>query len=121
MQWFLKALKQYATFSGRAQRSEYWFFGLFYLIAFIVLAIIDSITGTLSPEMGMGLLSGLFALGLLLPSLAVTVRRLHDTSRSGWWLLIAFVPLIGGIVLIVFMAMDSTPGENAYGPNPKGE
>lgn len=119
MNWFLMVLKKYAVFSGRAQRAEYWYYFLFYLLIYIGLVMADGITGTFSAETGMGLLSGIFALGMLIPSLSVGVRRLHDTDRSGWWLLIALIPLIGGIVLIVFMVQDSTPGENKYGPNPK--
>ena len=120
MNWFLAALKKYATFSGRAQRAEYWYFILFYLLFFIGLAIIDGVTGNFSAEAGIGLLSGLYSLGILIPSLAVGARRLHDTGRSGWWLLIGIVPLIGAIVLIIFFVQDSAPGENSYGPNPKG-
>ncbi|MDF1484370.1 DUF805 domain-containing protein [Ramlibacter sp. H39-3-26] len=120
MNWFLVALKKYATFSGRAQRAEYWYFVLFYLIIFVVLSIIDGLTGSFSADAGLGLLGGLLTLALFIPSLAVTVRRLHDTGRSGWWLLIAFVPLVGAIVLLVFTVQDSAAGDNAYGPNPKG-
>jgi uncharacterized membrane protein YhaH (DUF805 family) len=119
MDWFLKALKNYTAFSGRAQRSEYWYFALFYLLIFIGLAIVDAITGTFSESAGVGLLTGLFALAMLIPSLSVTIRRLHDTDRSGWWLLIGIVPLVGGIVLIVFCAQDGTPAENRFGANPK--
>jgi uncharacterized membrane protein YhaH (DUF805 family) len=68
----------------------------------------------------MGLLSGLYSLAILIPSLAVTVRRLHDTDRTGWWLLIGMIPLIGAIVLLVFMLLDSQPGDNQYGAHPKG-
>lgn len=119
MNWFLTALKKYATFSGRAQRAEYWYFFLFYILIFIGLSIIDGITGSFSGETGMGFLGGLMSLALLVPSIAVGVRRLHDTGRSGWWLLIAFIPLIGAIVLVVFTVQDSEAGTNAYGPNPK--
>ncbi|MEX0734412.1 MAG: DUF805 domain-containing protein [Steroidobacteraceae bacterium] len=119
MNWFIVVLKKYATFSGRAQRAEYWFFVLFYILIFIGLTIIDSVTGTLNPLYGFGLLGGLFALSMLIPSIAVGVRRLHDTGRSGWWMLLALVPLIGGIILLVFFCLDSQPGDNAYGPNPK--
>jgi len=119
MNWFLRVFKKYATFSGRAQRAEYWYFILFYLLLSIGFAIIDSITGTLDPETGIGLLSGLFSLAAFIPSVAVGVRRLHDTGRSGWWWLIGFIPLIGTIVLIIFFVQDSVPHENAYGPNPK--
>lgn len=118
MNWYLDVLKQYAVFTGRARRKEYWMFFLFNLIAAVVLGIIDGVLG-LSLSQGMGLLGSLYALAVLLPSIGVTIRRLHDTNRSGWWCLIAFVPLIGGIVLLVFMLLDSTPGDNQYGPNPK--
>jgi uncharacterized membrane protein YhaH (DUF805 family) len=120
MNWYLQALKQYAVFKGRARRKEYWFFALFNLIVSAVLTVVDYMTGSLDMELGVGLLSGLYSLAILIPSLAVTVRRLHDTDRTGWWLLIAFIPLIGAIVLLVFMLLDSKPGDNQYGPNPKG-
>jgi len=119
MKWFLIVLKKYADFTGRAQRAEYWYFVLFYVLFFIALSIIDSAMGVLSYEFGVGLLGGLFALAILIPSIAVTVRRLHDTSRSGWWFFISFIPLVGGIILLVFTCLDSTPGANTYGPNPK--
>jgi uncharacterized membrane protein YhaH (DUF805 family) len=120
MNWYLDVLKQYAVFKGRARRKEYWFFILFNLIASVVLTVIDFMTGLLDAELGIGLLSGLYSLAVLIPSLAVTVRRLHDTDRSGWWLLIGLVPLLGAIMLLVFMLLDSTPGDNRYGANPKG-
>ncbi len=119
MNGFLTALKKYAVFSGRARRSEYWYFVLFYFLFAIGLALIDGITGTFNQASGMGLLSGLLTLGLLIPSIAVSIRRLHDTDRSGWWLLIAFIPLIGAIVLLVFCVQDSSPGDNRFGANPK--
>ena len=118
MNWYLECLRKYAVFSGRAQRMEYWMFVLFYVIFAIVLGIVESIIG-LGGEGG-GLLSGLFVLGMLIPSLAVTFRRLHDTDHSAWWLLIGLVPLIGSIILFIFMVQDSQEGENRYGPNPKG-
>ena len=121
MNWYLEALKKYATFEGRARRKEYWFFVLFNVLAIIVLEILDVVLGTFSKETGFGLLSGLYAIAVLLPSLAVTVRRLHDTDRSGWWILINFIPLIGAIVLLIFTLLDGTPGSNRFGPNPKGE
>jgi uncharacterized membrane protein YhaH (DUF805 family) len=119
MNCYLEVLKKYAVFSGRARRKEYWMFFLFNLIIYVVLALIDGLMGTFSPQAGLGVLSGLYSLAVLIPSIAVTVRRLHDTGRSGWWILIALVPFIGGIVLLVFMVLDSQPGENQYGPNPK--
>jgi uncharacterized membrane protein YhaH (DUF805 family) len=119
MNWFLLALKKYAVFTGRAQRKEYWFFVLFVVLVSIVLTFIDNMTGTYNRDVGLGLLSGVFSLAMLVPSLAVTVRRLHDTGRSGWWILLAFIPLVGEIVLLVFMVLDSQPGTNEYGPSPK--
>ncbi len=114
MNWFIDVVKKYAVFDGRARRKEYWMFALFYILIYLGLMLVESLVG--SP----GILVLIFSLGLLVPSVGVTIRRLHDTSRSGWWVLIAFVPLVGGIVLLVFMCLDSTPGSNAYGPNPKG-
>ena len=84
-----------------------------------MLAIVDGVTGTLVPGAGIGLLGGLYSLAVFIPGFAVTVRRLHDTGKSGWWLLIFLVPLVGVIVFLVFMVKDSQPGENQYGPNPK--
>ena len=119
MNWYLEVLKKYSVFSGRARRKEYWVFLLFNIVISVALAVIDGATGTFSEEMGLGLLGGVYALAVLIPSIAVSVRRLHDTDRSGWWLLLAVVPVLGAIVLLVFMALDSKPGENQYGPNPK--
>ena len=120
MDWYLGVLKQYAVFKGRARRKEYWFFILFNLIASLLLTLVDFMTGSLDAELGMGMLSGLYSLAILIPSLAVTVRRLHDTGRTGWWLLVGLIPLIGAIVLLVFMLLDSQPNDNEYGANPKG-
>ena len=120
MNWYLEVLKKYAVFSGRARRKEYWYFSLFNLLITIVLAVIDGMTGTLIAEANIGLLGGIYALAILIPFLAVSVRRLHDTDRSGWWLLIVLIPLIGAIVILVFMVQDSKPNENQYGSNPKG-
>lgn len=128
-------LAQYATFSGRARRSEYWWWSLAYSIVFAVLYVlaialvgVEAFTNPEAAAPGAGGIGGLlvfglifvFVLGTFLPSLAVTIRRLHDTGRSGWWYLISLVPF-GSIVILVFSVMDSTPGSNAYGPNPKGE
>ena len=109
-------LNKYVGFSGRARRSEYWWFVLFTVLVSIVASIIDAIIGTSSG--GTGLISGLASLALFLPSLAVAIRRLHDTSRSGWWVLIGLIPIIGWIVLIIFYVQDSHP-DNKYGPSPK--
>ena len=111
MEYFLGAYKKYADFTGRARRQEFWMFILFYFIVSIVLGIIDSI-------LGMQILGLLFSLGSLIPSLAIGARRLHDTGRSGWWQLLYIIPLIGLIIMIVFLVQDSQP-DNEYGPNPK--
>ncbi len=120
MSWYLEALKKYAVFSGRSRRMEYWFFVLFNLIVAIVLALIDMLIGTFSAVQNIGLLSGIYGLAVLIPSLAVTVRRLHDIDRTGWWILINLIPLIGSIVLLVFSLLPGTPGSNRFGPDPKG-
>ena len=113
MNWYLKVLKKYAVFSGRAQRKEYWMFFLFNFIIAFVLGFVEGLAG------GPGVLGSLYGLAVLIPGIAVSVRRLHDTNRSGWWLLISVVPFIGGIVLLIFMVGDSQPDDNRYGPNPK--
>lgn len=118
MSWYLEVLKKYAVFNGRAQRKEYWMFFLFNIIIAFVLAFVEAAAG-IAPDTQQSVLAGLYGLAVFLPGLAVTVRRLHDTGRSGWWVLIALVPIIGAIVLLVFMVLDGEPGENRYGPNPK--
>ena len=119
MNWYLHVLKNYATFSGRARRKEYWMFFLISALISIVLTLLDILLGTYSVEYEAGLFSGLYSLLILIPSIAVVVRRLHDTDRSGWWILISLIPLIGVIVLFVFMCLDSQPGTNRFGVNPK--
>jgi uncharacterized membrane protein YhaH (DUF805 family) len=128
--WYTKVLKQYVDFSGRARRTEYWMFALFNLIVLIVLMVVENVLGfgSFSGSSGgsgmafsasLGPLSGIYSLAVLLPGLAVAVRRLHDTNRSGWWLLIGLIPFIGGIVLLVFMVLEGTRGPNAHGADPK--
>jgi uncharacterized membrane protein YhaH (DUF805 family) len=119
MDWYLEALKKYAVFEGRSRRKEYWFFGLFNAIFSVVLVIADVLFGTSGGLSGPGFLSGLYTLGVFLPALAVLVRRLHDTNRSGWWVLISFLPLIGVLVLLFFSLQEGQPGENQYGFSPK--
>jgi len=109
----MKVLKQYAVFSGRARRTEYWMFVLFNVLAAIALAIVDGLVDA------KGALSAVYSLAVLIPSLAVTVRRLHDTDRGGLWILISLIPLIGGIILLVFMLQEGTRGDNQFGPDPK--
>ncbi|MGV8940724.1 MAG: DUF805 domain-containing protein [Lysobacter sp.] len=114
MDWYLKVLKNYVGFEGRARRKEYWMFTLFTVIATVLLTLIDNAIGS-------GLLATLYSLAVLLPSIAVSFRRLHDIDKSAWWLLIALVPLIGAIVLLVFACMEGTRGDNRFGPDPKAD
>lgn len=111
MEYFIGALKRYTDFTGRARRKEYWMFILFYLIFYLILSVIDAVIGT-------PVLTSLYSLALFIPNISIAARRLHDTSRSGWWQLIALIPIIGAIVLIVFLVQDSHE-DNEYGPNPK--
>ena len=105
--------------SEGAGRKEYWYFLLFNTLITIVLGIIDGVIGSFSLEAGIGLLGGLYGLAILIPCIAVFVRRLHDIGKSGWWWFIGLVPIVGAIVLLLFMVRDSQQGENQYGPNPK--
>jgi len=114
MNWYVTAFKKYVEFSGRATRSEYWFFMLFYFLWLIVAAFIDASTG----ENGYGTASLVIVLVHLLPAIAVSARRLHDIGKTGWWLLLNFIPLIGPVVLFIFAVLDSDD-DNIYGPNPK--
>jgi uncharacterized membrane protein YhaH (DUF805 family) len=114
MNWYIDALKNYANFQGRAQRKAYWMFVLFWFIAAGIAAILDNVLGT------NGAIFGLYALGTLVPFIALAVRRLHDIGKSGWWYLIQLVPVIGGIWFLVLTVTDSQTGSNQYGPNPKG-
>lgn len=119
MNWYLAVLKKYAVFSGRARRKEYWIFVLINILVVYILAMIDNLLGTLNTQAGVGVLSGIYSLAVFLPSLGVSVRRLHDTNRTGWWMLISVIPFIGFLVLLFFMLQNSTPGNNTYGANPK--
>ncbi len=113
MHYYTDVLKKYAVFSGRARRQEYWMFFLFNLAALIVVMVVDMSIGTYP------LLYAIYALATFVPNLAVSVRRLHDTGKSGWWVLISFVPLVGWIWAIVLLATEGHPQPNQYGPNPK--
>lgn len=104
---------KYATFSGRARRSEYWWAYLFVCVASIIIARIDTGVGA------GGILSWIFSVAIIIPSLAVGVRRLHDIGRSGWWLLLNLIPVVGTIILIIWFCKDSAPDGNQYGPSPK--
>jgi uncharacterized membrane protein YhaH (DUF805 family) len=120
MNWYLMVLKKYAQFDGRSRRKEYWMFALFNCIICLPLYIL----GLVFREDTIGLiflgLYFIYVLAILIPGLAVTVRRLHDTGKSGWMILLCLIPIVGGIIVFVFTVLDSDPGVNKYGPNPKG-
>ncbi|MCQ1057791.1 DUF805 domain-containing protein [Photobacterium sp. DNB23_23_1] len=119
MNWYIHVLKKYAVFKGRARRQEYWYFFLFNIIISIALSMIDSALGNPGAGEGAGIIGTIYSLAILIPSIAVGVRRLHDTGRTGWWMLIGLIPLIGVLVLLYFFVLDSQPAVNEYGPNPK--
>ena len=114
MNWYIGALKNYAGFSGRARRTEFWMFFLVNVIIGIVIGVIDAILKT-------SIIGYLYELAVLIPTLAVGARRLHDTGKSGWWQLIGIIPFVGLIVLIIFWAAPGNPAPNQYGANPKLE
>jgi uncharacterized membrane protein YhaH (DUF805 family) len=118
MHWYLGVLRKYAVFSGRARRKEYWMFVLFNVLIAFVLGLVEGMTG-IAPESEESVLVMLYFLAVLLPGLAVGVRRLHDTGRSGWNMLLFLIPIIGEFVLLAFMCADSERGTNRYGPSPK--
>lgn len=115
MHWYTDVIKKYAVFNGRAARPEFWWFALCNAIAF---AVIYLVVGIIAGRGTGQAVSDLYSLAVFLPSLGVIIRRLHDTNRTGWWYLLVFIPVIGWIVLIVFLATASDPGSNNYGPNP---
>ena len=117
---YLNAWRHYVDFTGRSRRREYWFFVLFNILISMALGAIDGMLGLGNAQIGTGLLSSLYGLAVLLPSLGYAARRLHDIGRSAWWLLLIFIPLLGPLVILVFTVLDSQPGDNAFGPNPKG-
>jgi uncharacterized membrane protein YhaH (DUF805 family) len=119
MKWYVMVLRKYAEFDGRARRMEYWMFSLFNFLFLMVALTLDNIVGSTIGNLFYGLFYLVYAFAVLLPGLAVMVRRLHDVGKSGWMFLVALIPLIGGIWLLVLLCTDSTPGENEYGPNPK--
>ena len=113
MEWYLKVVRDnYANFNGRASRQEYWMFYLFNMIFLGVILAIDTF-------LGIAFLSTIYTLALMIPGFAVGIRRLHDVGKSGWFLLISLIPLVGVIWLIVLLASKSNPGENQYGAEPK--
>lgn len=136
MEWMLLPLKRYAQFSGRARPKEFWMFFLFMIIGVFVLSFVDAALGFGTSERWAeqeswggaagfhnsgGLLTSLFVLAIIIPYLAVAVRRLHDTDRSGWWMLLSLIPLIGSIILLIFFVMGGTRGPNRFGADPFDE
>ncbi|QIM68219.1 MULTISPECIES: DUF805 domain-containing protein [Basfia] len=119
MNWYLSVLKKYAVFSGRARRKEFWMFMLFTTIIGIALGVLDVLFGFYDHQTGQGFLSGIYSLAVLIPTIAVSARRLHDTDRSAWWLLLGFIPVIGILILIVFWCFDGSFTTNRFGVNPK--
>lgn len=115
MHWYTDVIRRYADFDGRSARPEFWWFALWNVGVTLAIYIVGRVVLGAN---GGSLLADLYGLALLLPSLGVEIRRLHDTNRSGWWILIAFIPIVGAIVLIVFFAMAGTPGPNKYGAEP---
>lgn len=114
MNWYISVLKQYAVFSGRARRTEYWMFVLCNVIVMLLLGMVDKLIGGDNE-----LISSIYSLAVLLPSLGVAARRLHDTDRSAWWLLLGLIPVIGTLVLIYFMVCNGQQGPNRFGDDPK--
>lgn len=117
MNYYIGCIKKYAVFAGRARRKEYWMFFLFNFLISLAIGFVCGLVGLVEEA---GVIGSLYTLALLLPGIAVTVRRLHDTGRSGWWWWIILIPIVGVIVMLVFVCSDSQPGSNAYGANPKG-
>ena len=113
MEWYIGVLRQYTVYTGRARRKEYWMFVLISTMVSVVLNVLDAFFGSF------GWASLLYGLAVFLPTACVAMRRLHDTGRSGWWLLLCFIPLLGLLILLYFLVQDSEEGENEYGLNPK--
>lgn len=124
MKWYLKVLRQYADFGGRARRREYWLFSLFNMLVYVALVwlcfffapLLDDPTYTMVVA---AILCGLYSLAVAIPGLAVAVRRLHDTGRSGWFILLALIPYLGSLILMIILMLGSKEGENQYGEDPR--
>ncbi|TGC16142.1 hypothetical protein CQJ28_16065 [Escherichia sp. E2562] len=120
MDWYLKVLKNYVGFRGRARRKEYWMFILVNIIFTLVLGLLDKMLGWQRAG-GEGILTTIYSILVFLPWWAVQFRRLHDTDRSAWWVLLFLIPFIGWLIIIIFNCQPGTPGENRFGPDPKLE
>ena len=120
LDWMMMPLKRYTDFAGRSRRKEYWFFLLGVFIVAILLSIIEGILGLSGMVGGVyGPLTTLFLLGIIIPSIAVQIRRFHDQDKSGWFVLLSFIPFLGGLIVLVFMFLEGTKGPNRFGPDPK--
>jgi uncharacterized membrane protein YhaH (DUF805 family) len=120
MEYILNTYRNnYINFNGRVRRREFWAYILFFVITVIILTIIDLMIGIFYMEIGLGILSGLFIIFSILPTLSIATRRLHDINKSGWWQLLGIIPIIGAFILFIFYAIDSFPGQNNFGYNPK--
>ena len=119
MNWYINVLKNYALFTGRARRSEYWYFVFFNVIFAVIAMGLDNVLGTVLVPLPYGYIYCIYVLGTIIPGLAVCVRRLHDVGKSGWMALICFIPLVGVIWLLVLMFTDSQTQSNKWGENPK--
>ena len=122
MEWYLKVMRDnYANFNGRARRKEYWMFTLFFLLFALLAGFVIGILSAVGETVAMIaiILAVVWYLGHLVPSLAVTVRRLHDTGKSGWFYLLAIIPYIGGLIIFIFTVIEGDKGDNKYGPDPK--
>lgn len=115
MNWYIDVIKRYTVFDGRASRAEYWYFSLVHTLVSVFLSVVDFSLGYIHPPTGIGLLSGVYTLAVMPAIAGVTIRRLHDINRSAWWLLIAFIPLLGVILLLVMLTLKGSDGENPYG------
>lgn len=121
MNYYIDCLtKKYCCFSGRARRKEYWMFVLFNFIAAVVIGFVGAFLAGLTNVTAFAFLGTIYNIAVIVPSMGLLFRRLHDIGKSGWWWLIGLVPFVGWIVIIVFCCLDSQPGDNQYGPNPKG-
>jgi uncharacterized membrane protein YhaH (DUF805 family) len=119
MNWYLHVLRNYVTFDGRARRKEYWMASLVHICILFGLQILEYLTATTLLASVFFIAYCVYAVATFLPFLAVSMRRLHDTGKSGWWLLILFIPLIGSIIFLIFTVREGDEGSNTYGPNPK--
>ncbi len=121
MKYYVMAFKNFFQFKGRANRSEYWYFVLFNIIFAVAAIVADNVLSLTFAESPYGIIYSLYALAALIPGLAVTVRRLHDVDKSGWYILISLIPIVGSIILLVALIKEGTRGENQYGPDPNGD